>query len=89
MDSGGGKAMSASERAALMSNVQQQVALAQAQEMLQAISEKCFKMCISKPSTSLSNSEQVKQHTIFLFFFHSFYFFFSFCSQEMFNILHG
>ena len=30
-----------------------------AQELLQEISEKCFKVCVTKPSSSLSSSEQV------------------------------
>lgn len=48
-----------SERAALMNNIKQQLDVAHAQELLQQVSEKCFKMCIQKPSSSLSSSEQV------------------------------
>jgi import inner membrane translocase subunit TIM13 len=47
------------ERAALISNVKEQLAMANAQEILQQISEKCFKLCIQKPGSSLSSSEQV------------------------------
>jgi len=60
MSSGTGKSgLSPNERAALMSTVKQQVDIAQAQELLQQIGDKCFKMCIQKPSSSLSSSEQV------------------------------
>lgn len=52
-------ALGPNERAALMSNIKQQLDVAHAQELLQQVSEKCFKMCITKPSSSLSSSEQV------------------------------
>ena len=52
-------ALSSNDRAALMSNIKQQLDLAHAQEILQNVSEKCFKMCVQKPSSSLSSSEQV------------------------------
>ncbi len=55
----GGKGLGANEKAAIMSNLKQQLDIANAQEMLQQINEKCFKMCISKPSSSLSSSDQV------------------------------
>jgi import inner membrane translocase subunit TIM13 len=58
---GNKQSLSSNERHALMSNVQQQMAIEQAQTMLQQISEKCFKMCITKPSSSLSSSEQVNK----------------------------
>lgn len=58
--SGGSKnSLSPNDRAALMSNIKQQLDLAHAQEILQHVSEKCFKMCVQKPSSSLSGSEQV------------------------------
>ncbi len=47
------------EKAALMSNLKQQLQIAQAEELLQQIGDKCFKMCIQKPGSSLSSSEQV------------------------------
>jgi import inner membrane translocase subunit TIM13 len=47
------------ERAALMSNLKQQLEIAQAQELLEQISDKCFKMCVQRPGSSLSSSEQV------------------------------
>jgi len=53
----GGKMDSASKEQ-LMSQVKQQIALANAQELLQKMSEKCYKKCISRPGTTLDNSEQ-------------------------------
>ncbi|XP_011173468.1 mitochondrial import inner membrane translocase subunit Tim13-B isoform X1 [Solenopsis invicta] len=38
--------------------VKQQIAVANAQELLQKMTEKCFKKCIGKPGTSLDSSEQ-------------------------------
>ena len=58
---GAGKGLGANERAALMSNLKQQLEIARATEMLQLISEKCFKMCIAKPGSSLSSSDQVSR----------------------------
>jgi len=42
----------------LMSEVKQQIAVANAQELLTKMTEKCFKKCVAKPGTSLGNSEQ-------------------------------
>ncbi|XP_012285694.1 mitochondrial import inner membrane translocase subunit Tim13-B [Orussus abietinus] len=42
----------------LMEQVKQQIAVANAQELLTKMTEKCFKKCILKPGTSLDNSEQ-------------------------------
>ncbi|XP_015524504.1 mitochondrial import inner membrane translocase subunit Tim13 [Neodiprion pinetum] len=42
----------------LMEQVQQQIAVANAQELLTKMTEKCFKKCIQKPGTSLDSSEQ-------------------------------
>lgn len=42
----------------LMDAVKQQIAVANAQELLQKMSDKCFKKCIVKPGSSLDNSEQ-------------------------------
>lgn len=50
--------MDSSQREQLMGQVKQQIALANAQELLQKMSEKCYKKCISKPGTTLDNSEQ-------------------------------
>lgn len=60
MSSGPKGSLNPNDRAALMSNIKQQLDLAHAQEILQNVSEKCFKMCVQKPSSSLSSSEQVK-----------------------------
>jgi import inner membrane translocase subunit TIM13 len=58
--SAGGKgSLNPNERAALMSNLKEQLAMANAQEILQQVTEKCFKLCVQKPSSSLSSSEQV------------------------------
>lgn len=46
------------EKGELMSQVKQQIALANAQEMLSKMTEKCFKKCISKPGKALDGSEQ-------------------------------
>lgn len=53
----GGK-LDPSQRAQLMNSVKQQLAIAKAQELLEKINDKCFKMCFSKPSSSLSSSDQ-------------------------------
>ncbi|VDI49961.1 mitochondrial import inner membrane translocase subunit Tim13-like [Mytilus galloprovincialis] len=47
-----------SKKDEVMDQVKQQLALANAQELLQKISEKCFKKCITKPGTTLDSSEQ-------------------------------
>ncbi|KAI0988513.1 hypothetical protein GJ496_005914 [Pomphorhynchus laevis] len=49
---------SGGDRQQIMSSVQQQIAVQNFQELLQKISEKCFKMCVTKPGSLLSNSEQ-------------------------------
>ncbi|XP_001352787.2 mitochondrial import inner membrane translocase subunit Tim13 [Drosophila pseudoobscura] len=48
----------AAENVELMSQVKQQIALANAQEMLSKMTEKCFKKCIHKPGKTLDASEQ-------------------------------
>ncbi|XP_041352479.1 mitochondrial import inner membrane translocase subunit Tim13-like [Gigantopelta aegis] len=53
-----GAKLDAANREQLMEQVKQQIALANAQELLQKMSEKCFKKCIHKPGTSLDSSEQ-------------------------------
>ncbi|KAF7316967.1 zf-Tim10-DDP domain-containing protein [Mycena chlorophos] len=49
---------------AIMDNVRNELALANAQQLMNArpvsANERCFKACVLKPSTSLSNSEQVR-----------------------------
>ena len=55
----GNQKLSPNERAALISNLKQEVNMQQAKYLLEAINEKCFKICIQKPSSSLSGSDQV------------------------------
>nr|GAT60904.1 predicted protein [Mycena chlorophos] len=43
---------------AIMDNVRNELALANAQQLMNSANERCFKACVLKPSTSLSNSEQ-------------------------------
>ncbi|KAI3381989.1 hypothetical protein SNEBB_008060 [Seison nebaliae] len=50
--------LSTNDRDKILTNVKQQLAMAQAQELLQKISDKCFSACITKPSTSLSRYEE-------------------------------
>ncbi|KAJ8943588.1 hypothetical protein NQ318_006590 [Aromia moschata] len=50
--------LSGAQKDELMDQVKQQIAVANAQELLTKITEKCFKKCISKPGTSLDSSEQ-------------------------------
>ncbi|RLU24338.1 hypothetical protein DMN91_002426 [Ooceraea biroi] len=50
--------LTGSQRDELMQQVKQQIAVANAQELLTKITEKCFKKCIGKPGTSLDSSEQ-------------------------------
>jgi len=50
--------MSNSEKGELMEQVKQQIAVANAQELLTKMTEKCFKKCIGKPGVSLDSSEQ-------------------------------
>ncbi|CAH1406141.1 unnamed protein product [Nezara viridula] len=50
--------LSSSQKEELIENVKQQIAIANAQELITKMSEKCFKKCILKPGASLDNSEQ-------------------------------
>lgn len=64
MDYSGGagkSSLSPQDRQALMGNIKQQLDVAHAQELLMTINEKCFKMCVQKPGTSLSSSDQVRK----------------------------
>ncbi|XP_020279227.1 mitochondrial import inner membrane translocase subunit Tim13-B [Pseudomyrmex gracilis] len=58
MDALGTGNLSGSQRDELMQQVKQQIAVANAQELLTKMTEKCFKKCIGKPGTSLDSSEQ-------------------------------
>jgi len=50
--------MNSSQRSELIENVKAQLAIENAQMMLQKMSDKCFKKCITAPGSSLGNSEQ-------------------------------
>ncbi|XP_024595732.1 mitochondrial import inner membrane translocase subunit Tim13 isoform X1 [Neophocaena asiaeorientalis asiaeorientalis] len=52
--SGGGKL----DPGLIMEQVKVQIAVANAQELLQRMTDKCFRKCIGKPGGSLDNSEQ-------------------------------
>ncbi|CAG9134721.1 unnamed protein product [Plutella xylostella] len=58
MDSLSSGSLSGVQKEELMDQVKQQIAIANAQELLTKMSEKCFKKCINKPGTSLDSSEQ-------------------------------
>ncbi|XP_055326508.1 mitochondrial import inner membrane translocase subunit Tim13 [Sitodiplosis mosellana] len=50
--------LSSTQKDQLMTEVRQQIAVANAQELVTKITEKCFKKCVTKPGTSLGGSEQ-------------------------------
>merc|ERR1712038_779196 len=50
--------MSPSQKDELMRTVQAQVALANMQEMLSKVTDKCFRKCVTTPGTSLGSSDQ-------------------------------
>ncbi|KAK9877857.1 hypothetical protein WA026_020087 [Henosepilachna vigintioctopunctata] len=50
--------LSGAQKDELMDQVKQQIAVANVQELLTKMTEKCFKKCINKPGTSLDSSEQ-------------------------------
>lgn len=41
-----------------MQSIRGEMALANAQELMSKVNEKCFQKCITKPGTSLSSSEE-------------------------------
>ncbi|KAH8981602.1 Tim10/DDP family zinc finger-domain-containing protein [Lactarius hatsudake] len=43
---------------AVMASVRNELALANAQELINKTNDKCFAKCVTKPSTSLSSSEE-------------------------------
>lgn len=53
-----GERLTSVQKEQLLDQVKQQVALASAQELIQKMSDKCFKKCVYKPGTSLDSSEQ-------------------------------
>ncbi|XP_033739438.1 mitochondrial import inner membrane translocase subunit Tim13-B-like isoform X14 [Pecten maximus] len=50
--------MDPSKRDDILNQARQEIALANAQMLLQTIADKCFRKCVYKPGTSLDNSEQ-------------------------------
>ena len=50
--------LSSTQKDELMSQVRQQMLIANTQELLSKMTEKCFKKCISKPGSELDNSDQ-------------------------------
>ena len=60
----GSKGLSASDRSVLVNQLREQVAVANAQEILQQVTEKCFNLCVTRPSTSVSSSEQVHRRVL-------------------------
>ncbi|XP_047001574.1 mitochondrial import inner membrane translocase subunit Tim13 [Schistocerca americana] len=58
MDSLQTGSLTGAQKDELMDQVKQQIAVANAQELLTKMTEKCFKKCINKPGTSLDSSEQ-------------------------------
>ena len=55
----GGK-IDANQKAQLIATLKHQLMVAKLEQLLETTTTKCFKMCVTKPSSSLSNSEQVK-----------------------------
>ncbi|XP_077295218.1 mitochondrial import inner membrane translocase subunit Tim13-like [Arctopsyche grandis] len=50
--------LSGAQRDELMDQVRQQLALANAQELLTKMSDKCFRKCVVKPGAQLDSTEQ-------------------------------
>ncbi|GLB40595.1 putative tim10/DDP family zinc finger [Lyophyllum shimeji] len=46
------------KREAIMNGVRQEIALANAQELMNKANERCFAKCVTKPGDTLSNAEQ-------------------------------
>ncbi|XP_030850561.1 mitochondrial import inner membrane translocase subunit Tim13-like [Strongylocentrotus purpuratus] len=55
---GGAGKMDSAKKGQIMEEVRTQIALANAQELLQKMTDKCFKKCVNKPGTTLDSSEQ-------------------------------
>lgn len=49
---------SSQEKGRVMEQVRNQIAVATLQELIMKMSDKCFRKCVSSPSTSLDNREQ-------------------------------
>uniref|UniRef100_A0A182XVB6 Mitochondrial import inner membrane translocase subunit n=1 Tax=Anopheles stephensi TaxID=30069 RepID=A0A182XVB6_ANOST len=50
--------LSSSQKDELMSTIKQKIAIANAQELVTKMTEKCFKKCVGKPGQDLDGSEQ-------------------------------
>jgi len=50
--------LSSQQKEEIMQTVQAQVALANMQELLSKVTDKCFKKCITSPGSSLGSSDQ-------------------------------
>ncbi|XP_063706922.1 mitochondrial import inner membrane translocase subunit Tim13-like [Culicoides brevitarsis] len=50
--------LSSADKDNLMEQVQQQVAIANLQQMVSTMTSKCFEKCISKPGSELDSSDQ-------------------------------
>lgn len=50
--------LSSTQKDQLMDQVKQQIALANAQELLTKMTEKCFKKCVNRPGSELDSGEQ-------------------------------
>ncbi|XP_034668141.1 mitochondrial import inner membrane translocase subunit Tim13 [Drosophila subobscura] len=51
-------AMDSAKRGEIMELAKQQIAVANAQELLSKMTQRCFKKCVNKPGYSLDSSEQ-------------------------------
>ncbi|KAJ1995518.1 protein translocase subunit [Coemansia spiralis] len=47
------------KKEAIKQQIKQELAMANAQELINNINKNCFKMCVPSPGTSLSSSEEV------------------------------
>uniref|UniRef100_UPI00398E746B mitochondrial import inner membrane translocase subunit Tim13 n=1 Tax=Pristiophorus japonicus TaxID=55135 RepID=UPI00398E746B len=56
--SSGGPSGGKVDAGVIMEQVKLQIAVANAQELLQRMTDKCFRKCIGKPGSSLDNAEQ-------------------------------
>uniref|UniRef100_A0A336MYL5 Mitochondrial import inner membrane translocase subunit n=1 Tax=Culicoides sonorensis TaxID=179676 RepID=A0A336MYL5_CULSO len=50
--------MTSAQKDELMDQVKQQIAIANTQEFISKVTEKCFKKCVGKPGSDLDSSEQ-------------------------------
>lgn len=58
-------AMANVDKGELMDQVKQQIAVANAQELLTQMTEKCFKKCVNKPGTSSIRPNRQAIHILF------------------------